>query len=257
MDMDKEISKNPLDYITQNDIDKLGLTPNELALSYQPSSGGVYHARGTENTGKTLWIVHRVRYLIDMGILSPSNGVGNITLKGKYGIGFQTLKGDDLRQYLWDMTHKPYKNVFVIIDEIDSEFPARMFADKEQTEVALRMWHTSKLGNRVFMSSHLGNSTDIIFHLATHFFVYPFFPNFTTNSLDYSIYNRLSESVSDWTTYDIIPSMLIYNRGETTEKTEIEQGKIRPSLIKGKKHFNDNGNDNDIDEERERAIFLE
>ena len=53
------------------------------------------------------------------------------------------------------MTHKPYRNVWVVIDEIDSEFPARFFTDKEQTEIALRMWHASKLGNRVFMTGNV------------------------------------------------------------------------------------------------------
>lgn len=230
--MDNKISENPLDYVTQEDIKKLGLTPSDLSVAYQPSKGGVYHARGGENKGKTLWVAHRVRNLVDKGVISPENGAGNLTFKGKYGVGFQVLKGDDLRQYLWDMTHKPYKGVYVIIDEIDSEFPARLFTDREQTEIALRMWHVSKLGNRVFMTSHIGNSADVIFHLATHYYIYPNFPNFQTNSLSYTVYNRLSETITDWTTWDIIPSMLIYNRGETTENTEEERHKIRPSLIK-------------------------
>jgi len=237
---------NPLNYITQKDIDKLGLSQYDLATAYQPSKGGVWHVRGGENKGKTLWVVHRIRNLIDKGIISPENGVGNLTFKGKYALGYQTLKGDDLRQYLWDMTHKPYKNVWVVIDEIDSEFPARFFTDKEQTEIALRMWHTSKLGNRVYMTSHIGNSADVIFHLSTHYYVYPNFPNFKTNSLDYTIYDRLNNDISDWITWDIIPSMLIYNRSETTEDTESEQSKIRPSLRKKAK--NHNGDNVNIDE---------
>lgn len=246
-----KISKNPLDYVTLSDIEKLGLTVNDLDSAYQPSIGGVYHTRGGENKGKTLWIAHRIRYLVDNGFISPCDGVGNLSFKGKYGIGFQVLKGDDLRQYLWDMTHKPYKNVWVVIDEIDSEFPARFFVDKEQTEIALRLWHTSKLGNRVFMSSHIGNSADVIFHLATHYYIYPNFPNFITNSLQYTVYDRLHHTISDWETKDIILSMLIYNRGELTENTGEEQSKVRPSLIKNKKSKSPILDDLDFDAEWE------
>lgn len=227
-------SQNPLDYVTLADIEKLGLTQYDLENAYQPSIGGVYHARGGENKGKTLWVAHRIRYLLDNGFIYSENGVGNLSFKGKYGIGYQVLKGDNLREYLWDMTHKPYKNVWVVIDEIDSEFPARWFTDKEQTEIALRLWHTSKLGNRVFMTSHIGNSADLIFHLATHYYIYPNFPNFRTNSLAYTVYDRLHNALSDWITTDIILSMLIYNRGELTENIEAEQSKVRPTNKKEK-----------------------
>ena len=143
----KEYSTNPLDYVTKNDLLELGLTSEDITTAYQPSGGGVYHARGAESMGKTLWIAHFYRYLIDNKLYSPSEAVGNITLKGKYAQGYQTLKGDDLRQYLWDLTHKPYQHKIVIVDEADSEFPARFFTDKEQTEIALRLWHTAKLHN--------------------------------------------------------------------------------------------------------------
>lgn len=223
---------NPLDYVTQKDIKELGLSKEELAEVYQPSGGGVYHARGAESVGKTLWVAHKYRYLIDNGLYTPYDAVGNITFKGKYGIGYQTLKGDDLRQYLWDLTHKPYTGKIVIIDEADSEFPARLFTDREQTEISLRLWHTAKLHNFIFLTSHIGNSTDIIMHLATHYFIYPRKPNFTSNTMDFTVANMLDVELSDWTATDIIKTMLIYNRRELTEKTEDEQAKIRPSLIK-------------------------
>lgn len=223
-------STNPLDYITLNELLELGLTFDEISEGYQPSKGGVYHARGAEGQGKTLWIAHYYRYLIDNNYFTPYDAVGNLTFKGKYGIGFQTLKGNDLRQFLWDLTHQPYKDKIVIIDEADSEFPARMFPDKEQTEVALRLWHTAKLHNYILLSSHLGNSVDLIMHLATHFFIYPWQPDFKTNTMDFTISNALDLEITDWTATDIIKTMLIYNRRELTEDTELEQEKIRPSL---------------------------
>ena len=231
---ENNVSHNPLDYVTLEELTKLGLTLQDIEEAYQPSSGGVYHARGAESQGKTLWIAHWYRYNIDKGFYMPSDAVGNMTLKGKYAYGYQVLKGDNLRQYLWDLTHKPYRHKIVIIDEADSEFPARSFSEKEQTEISLRLWHTAKLGNLVLISSHLGNSTDVIMHLATHYLIFPRKPDFATNTMEFSVANALDLTIEDWTAHDVIKTMLIYGRKELTENTEEEQNKIRPSLAKKK-----------------------
>lgn len=212
---------------------QLGLTEDDIKQAYQPSFGGVFHTRGAENAGKTLWIAHDYRYLIDSGLYTPYDAVGNLTFKGKYGVGYQVLKGDDLREYLWIMTHKPLKRKIVIIDEADSEFPARGFNSLEQTEIALRLWHTSKLGNRVYMSSHLGeHSVDLIMHLASHYYIYPQKPDFRTNTMEYGVYNVLDNSVkSGLICKDIIKTMLIYNRQEPTESMD-DALKTRPSKKK-------------------------
>lgn len=243
---------NPLNYVTKKDLLELGLTPDEIVEAYQPSSGGVYHARGTESVGKTLLGAHKYRHLVDNGIISPFDAVGNLTFKGKYGRGFQTLKGEDLKQYLWDMTHKPYRNKFVFIDEIDSEFPARWFADKDQTEISLRLWHTAKLGNYIWITSHIGNSTDVIIHLATHYYLYPRKPNFETNTLDFSVVNLLDVDIQDdWQATDIIKTMLIYSRQELTEDSE--ESKIRYSQRKkDKKERSLPLNEFELDIEKER-----
>ena len=206
--------------------------------------------------GKTLWIAHKYRYLIDKKIYDTSDAVGNMSFKGKYAENYQVLKGDDLRQYLWDLTHVPYKNKIVIIDEADSEFPARLFSDREQTEIALRLWHTAKLHNHIFLSSHIGNSVDVIMHLASHYYVFPRQPDFATNSMEFTIANALDLTISDWLANDIIKTMLIYNRRELTESTETEQSKIRPSLQKKtKKQYTDN-DDLDFEAEWKEATLL-
>ena len=225
---------NPLDYVTQNDLLELGLTPEEISSSHQSSGGGVFHARGAEGMGKTLWVAHYCRYLFDKCGFSPYNAVGNITLKGKYNVGYTVLKGDDMKQYLWDLTHKPYQEKIVIIDEIDSEFPARFFADKEQTEIALRLWHTNKLHNYIFMTSHLGNSTDLIIHLASHYIIIPRQPVFETNTMEFTVIDKLNLTITDNIATDVIKTMLIYNRRELTEISDSER--IRPSLRKKEKN---------------------
>lgn len=255
-------NQNPLNYVSLEELKELGLSESDIADAYQPSSGGVYHARGAESTGKTLWVAHKYRHLVDIGLFTPYDAVGNLSFKGKYGDGFTTLKGDDLRQYLWDLTHKPLKHKIVIIDEADSEFPARFFPDKEQTEIALRMWHTAKLGNWIFLTSHIGNSTDLIFHLATHYFIYPEMPNFLTNTLGYTVVNILDQDIQeDWETDDIIKTMLIYSRQELTENTEIEQNKARPkpksqTTRKQDSNLALDGVELDIEREMREASFL-
>lgn len=239
--------KNPLDYVTQQDIEELGLSAEDLLTAYQPSSGGVFHARGAEGKGKTVFVAHKFRFLVDSGLFTPADAVGNMTFKGKYADGYTTLKGDDLRAFLWDLTHKPLRHKIVIIDEADSEFPARLFTDKEQTEISLRLWHTAKLDNYIFLTSHIGNSTDIIMHLATHYFIYPEEPNFDTNTMDFTIFNKLDMTISDWQATDIIKTMLIYNRQELTENTEEEQNKARPKT----KRIKTTVEEVDIDEEAE------
>lgn len=223
---------NPLDYITKRDLTSLGLDSSEVASTYQPSGGGTYHARGSEGAGKTLWIMHLYRYLIDKCGYSPSEAVGNLTVKGKYGQGFQTLKGEDLHEYLWKLTHEPYTHKIVIIDEIDSEFPARFFASKEQTEIALRMWHVQKLHNYVLMTSHLGKGSDLIFYLSTQFLVIPRRPNFQTNSMNFTLINGLNLTISNWTAHDIIRTMLIYNRRELTEGNESDKPRYKKTAKK-------------------------
>ena len=52
------ISQNPLDHVTKQDLLDLGLSYEDIISAYQPSGGGVYHARGAESVGKTLWLAH-------------------------------------------------------------------------------------------------------------------------------------------------------------------------------------------------------
>lgn len=256
----QNVSKNPLDYVTITELLELGLTENDILQAYQPSAGGVYHARGAEGLGKTLWGAHFYRGLVDSGLILPENSKGNLTFKGKYGYGYETLKSDDLRQFLWDMTHKPYTNTFVFIDEIDSEFPARSFTDVEQTEIALRLWHISKLHNYVVMTSHKGNSTDVIMHLASHYYVFPEIPDFSTNTLGYTIASAIYEETTEGEAYDIIKTMLIYNRRELTESTD--RDKPRPIKKKRKKRdiiddvYENENLDLDFDLEYERGLSL-
>lgn len=221
---------NPLDFVTQKDIEELGLTAEDLRTAYQPSRGGVYHLRGGEGRGKTLLGSHFYRNWVNKGIVKPERSYGNLTFKGKYGKGFTTLKGQAFHEFLWKLTHdETMRDLFIFIDEIDSEFPARSFSQKEQTEIATRMWHTNKLGNRVIMTSHKGKSADLIFHLASHFVILPEKPSFKTNSLDFTFIDDLDFWHDDFTAHDIIKTMLIYNRCELTEDMNFERAKPRPN----------------------------
>ena len=105
------------------------------------------------------------------------------------------------------------------------------------------------------MTSHLGNSADVIFHLASHYYIFPRKPDFTTNTMDFTLANALDVETTDWIARDIIKTMLIYSRQELTEKTENEQSKIRPSLIKRQKQLTKLELENELDIEKEWGVF--
>ena len=209
---------NPLDFITHSDIAELGLSQADIEQAYQPSSGGVYHARGAEGTGKTLLIAHLYRALIDSGEFTPYDAIGNLTFKGKYGKGFTTLKGAELFSYLLEFSRNLPRHKIIIVSEIDREFPARFFASKEQTEIALSMWEIQKIDSYFLIDSHIGNSTDLIFHLGSHFMLYPNGVNWQNKTLNFDMVNNLKNRVfkDELFATDIVRTMLIYNRCETT-----------------------------------------
>lgn len=225
-------------HFTQRDFDELGLSSDEIKNSYQPSKGAVYHVKGGEGLGKTCWIAGMYRYYIDIEYYTPYDATGNLTFKGKYGKGFTVRKGDALREYLWNMTHVPYTHKIVVISEIDSEFPARESTDKEQSEIARRMWHVQKLDNIIMYDSHIDTeddrgSTDVTFHKASHFDVYPLGIDWEHQSIDFILEDRLNNyTQSLWTMYDVLRTMLIYNRQELTEDTREDMLRIRPSVLK-------------------------
>lgn len=201
-------------------------------LIKQIRHGGNISARGSQDKGKTLLLVHIYRYLVLSGLYRPEDGVGNLEIKGPLGYGFTTLKGENLKDWLWECTHKPYRNKFVIIDEIDSEFPARWHYDKDQTEIALRMWHNRKLGNYNCWSSHLGRGSDLIFDLAANFAVIPRGPDFYNDQLRFTVINGFDLRVSHRVAHRIIETAGMYKTQELTEDTDEENEKVRPSVLK-------------------------
>lgn len=229
--------QNPLDFVTQQDIEQMGLSEADILSVYQPSSGGVYHARGAEGKGKTLLLAHIYRQLIDSGLFLPSDAIGNLTFKGKYGNGFTTLKGQDLFDYLLWFSRTLPRHKIVIVTEIDREFPARFFAIREQTEIALAMWEIQKIGSYFLMDSHIGNSTDLIFHLGSHYLLYPDTPVFETQTLDFTVIDNLRQETSEYVATDIVKTMLIYNRCETTSVRRDTRKKNNP--LDGSNHQGD------------------
>jgi hypothetical protein len=148
------------------------------------------------------------------------------------------LRGEALYQHLRDLYEKPLRHTITIISEIDLEFPARFFGTKEQTIIALGMWQMLKFDNYVLYDSHTGNSTDLIFHLASHYIVLPETPNFETQSLDFTLIDKLHQETSYWTALDIVKTMLIYNRQETTANFKNLKSK---KVIKEKENHPEDG----------------
>jgi hypothetical protein len=215
---------------------------NKINRALLKESGGAnIHFRGYQDMGKTMCMVRFYQHLVDAWGYSPNESVGNLHIGseltntnpslhygGKYGTGYQALKGDDLRQYLWDMTHKPYRHRIVMIDEIDSEFPARMFQSREQTEIMLRLWHNKKLRNFIMYTSHLGEGTDLILRLATNFEILPHGIDWINNCIPITVINALDGDVYDAEVPGVNEAIENYDRWEMTEKTEEDSEKQRP-----------------------------
>lgn len=213
------------------------------------AGGANIHFKGTQDKGKTMLMIMFYRYLIKQCGYSPKDGVGNLSLS-KYGDGFQTLKGDDLHQYLWDLTHKPYRDKIVMIDEIDSEFPARFHQDRDQTEIALRMWHNRKLRNYIMFTSHLGRGADLIFDLATNFVIFPSFPKWDEDKIDFTVFNKLDLIVSEFEAFGIYDIVGTYDRWEMTEKTSEDSQRKR----KKKKELSTNRKKRDGEKKLQKNI---
>lgn len=200
-------------------------------LQYQESGGGNVLAKGSQDMGKTLLLVHTCRELVKNWGYTTEEIVGNVTLYGELS-GSLTLKGEQLRDYLWRVIHVPYRHKIIIIDEIDTEFPARFFTDREQTEIATRLWHNKKLRNWFLYSEHLGRGTDVIFDLAANFELIPHGVNFTKNELEFTLINGLDLEISNEVATDIIATCSMYNRWELTENTEEDVKRVRPSILR-------------------------
>lgn len=89
--------------------------------------------------------------------------------------GVTVLNNDDMRAWFKTVINKGIKHKIICIDEIDRVFPARLWADKEQTLGLLGMWQDEKLFNYMLYTCHLGTSIDKIIRESTQISVMPMY----------------------------------------------------------------------------------
>jgi hypothetical protein len=126
--------------------------------------------KGRQDTGKTLTMVATLQELCLRHGYSPSEAVGNV---GVNLDGFVKLNNDGLREYVKRTCSEGLRHKIILIDEIDSVFPARFWSDKAQTETLLGLWQDVKLFNWVLYTAHLGKAIDKIIRDCTQIVVIP------------------------------------------------------------------------------------
>lgn len=199
--------------------------------SFEESGGGNIEIAGHIHQGKTVLMAHLDRLFKEY--YGYEKSVGNLTLYGELGKNHTILKGNDLRNWLLECTHIPYRNMLVNIDEIDSLAPARASNNSWQTEIAIRLWHSEKLRNWVLYTDHrlppeeeFDHSTDLIIQKAANFVLWPQAVNWFTDSLDVIVENRNTGDTYTFTAHHITSTMRLYSRHEGTENESEDIGRI-------------------------------
>jgi len=200
---------------------------------WESSGGGNIEIAGHIHQGKTVLMAHLDRLIKEY--YGYINSVGNLTLHGELGKNHTILKGDNLRNWLLECTHIPYRNMLVNIDEIDSLAPARSSSNAWQTELAIRLWHSEKLRNWVIYTDHrlppeeeFEHSTDLIIQKAANFVLWPQGIDWVNDSLDVLVENRnTGEKPYVLTAHYITSTMRLYSRHEATENTEEDMERLQ------------------------------
>lgn len=65
---------------------------------------------------------------------------------------------DVMRRFVQNREH----HKIIMVDEVDTVFPARFFGKTEQTQTLLGLWQYTKMDSWWLGTTHLGNSTDSI-----------------------------------------------------------------------------------------------
>jgi hypothetical protein len=119
----------------------------------------IISCKGVARSGKTATIIAIVGKLVRDYGWDWSQVVSNVTLlvpeaQGKYLL----LNNEQMRDYIKKMVENEYREKIIIIDEIDSIFPARKAFDKEQIAILTGLWQAAKCRNIILYTEHVGGS---------------------------------------------------------------------------------------------------
>jgi len=123
-----------------------------------------------QGEGKTLSMVALASMLVQHHGYGWSDCIGNVAVDR---VGYKALNNNNLRQYIAQMVDREFRHKIILIDEVDRVFPARFFADKEQTETLIGFWQDEKLFNYILYTAHPGISTDKIIRDSTQMICIP------------------------------------------------------------------------------------
>lgn len=113
-----------------------------------------------QDTGKTLLMVMCAIDLVANEGFRQSDVTTSVEIKCLPDARVVSI--GEMREFCRYMVERNLRRQLVVIDEINSIFPARLWSDKEQTENLLGLWQDFKMGNQIFYTTHIGVSVDKI-----------------------------------------------------------------------------------------------
>lgn len=76
--------------------------------------------------------------------------------------GYHQYDNAGIREVMRNFVKNRERHKIIMVDEVDTVFPARFFSKAEQTQTLLGLWQYTKMDSHWLGTTHLGNSTDAI-----------------------------------------------------------------------------------------------
>lgn len=130
--------------------------------------------KAQKGKGKTIsMIATAIEYVVNGGY-TWSECIGNVSLRVKDD-GYTYMDNSEIRRYVSDMYKNNVRHKILLLDEIDSVFPARFFKNDDQTGALVGLWQDEKAFHKILYTTHLGKSTDKIIRDSTQILIIPNF----------------------------------------------------------------------------------
>lgn len=132
--------------------------------------GYVTEVTNSADKGKSLILIPTTVYLLVECGYKLENVHANFDI---YLDGVWRHDNDSIRQYVRDMCRKHYREKIILVDEANGVWGHRDYDTKEQKEDLKGIWQTTKLGNWLIYTNHLGKGVDKNLRDATQIIVAP------------------------------------------------------------------------------------
>lgn len=162
--------------------------------------GYIVGIKQTQDKGKGLFAIWLIYVLLRFGKYLPQNTFANTPIFLK---DCKLTNNSGIRHRLNTIYTDKLTKQITYVDEADSIYPARSYGNIDQTEEILHCHQTTKSGNYLIYTEHLGRGVDAILRQNTQILAKPnfnpkhdFLPVEIANSLDNRIFNFTIHNIS-------------------------------------------------------------